>query len=135
MDPPTFVVAVQNPSSAGDTILVFHPASSSPITSITLATNVVALTYGRESVRHGRRPCIFALTERREVIKIVEGEGERVTTGAMNGENEHDKENENENENEQTISAFDEVFDVDQVEKRAQTVRAETDYSKCVERK
>ena len=129
MDPPTFAVAVQNPSSAGDTILVFHPTSSSPITSITLATNVVALTYGRESVRHGRRPCIFALTERREVIKIVEGEGERVTTGMMDGENEH------ENEHEQTVSAFDEVFDVDQVEKRAQTVRAETDYSRCVERK
>ena len=136
MDTPMFAVAVQNPSSStgstgnsgstttvmGDTILVFQPASSSPIASITLTTNVVALAWGRESVRLGRRSCIFALTERREVIKIVDGEVIVQEEKEENGE-----------EEEMAISAFDEVFDVDQVEKRAQSVRAETDYSKCEE--
>jgi len=136
MDTPMFAVAVQNPSSSpssstsnsnhttmmmGDTILVFQPESSSPIASITLTTNVVALAWGRESVRLGRRACIFALTERREVIKIVDGE-------VVVQEKEEEKEEE---EEETAISAFDEVFDVDQVEKRAQSIRAETDYSKC----
>ena len=131
MDTPMFAVAVQNPSAStgsttatntgvGDTILVFQPASSSPIASVTLTTNVVALAWGRESVRLGRRSCIFALTERREVIKIVDGEVAVQEEKEENGEDE-----------EGTISAFDEVFDVDQVEKRAQSVRAETDYSKC----
>ena len=104
----------------GDTILVFQPESSSPIASITLTTNVVALAWGRESVKLGRRACIFALTERREVIKIVDGEAVVQEEKEENGE-----------EEEMKISAFDEVFDVDQVEKRAQSVRAETDYSKC----
>ena len=54
------------------------------------------------------------------MIKIVDGEVAVQEEKEENGEDE-----------EGAISAFDEVFDVDQVEKRAQSVRAETDYSKC----
>ena len=56
----------------------------------------------------------LALTERREIIKIVEGEA---------------SEEEESHGDEEKVTAFDEVFDVDLVEKRAQTIQAEKDYS------
>ena len=78
------------------------------------------MVWGRDSVRLGRRLCLFALTERREIIKIVEGEAmeeEEVSHG-----------------DEEKVTAFDEVFDVDLVEKRAQTIQTEKSYRNCGKR-
>lgn len=95
-----------------DSLLFFQPESATPVASVTLNTKVWALAYGREAARQGRRRCVFAMTEKREIVKVVEGEG----TEAME-------------EEETTISAFDEVFDVDQVEKEAENLRKGRDYS------
>lgn len=127
MDDPMFAIAVQSEccrllsyigstQPEGDTILIFTPQSSTPVASVTLASPVLALVWGRESVRLGRRVCLFALTERREIIKIVEGEA-----STMEVESHGDEEK---------VTAFDEVFDVDLVEKRAQTIRTEKNYSR-----
>lgn len=125
LDDPLFAVAVQSLSyfhdsfvestqPSVDSILIFTPQSSTPIASVTLSTPVLAMVWGRDSVRLGRRLCLFALTERREIIKIVEGEA---------------SEEEESHGDEEKVTAFDEVFDVDLVEKRAQTIQAEKDYS------
>lgn len=81
---------------------------------MTLSTPVLAMVWGRDSVRLGRRLCLFALTERREIIKIVEGESseEKSPTG-----------------DEEKVTAFVKCLMVDLVEKRAQTIQAEKDYS------
>lgn len=95
-----------------DSLLFFQPESATPVASVTLNTKVWALAYGREGARQGRRRCVFAMTEKKEIVKVVEGEVKE----AME-------------EEETTISAFDEVFDVDQVEKEAENLRKGRDYS------
>ena len=61
--------------------------------------------------------CLFCLTEKREIIQIVEGEVQSPANSAQPDET-------------PVISAFDEVFEVDKVEERANTLRQESDYSK-----
>ena len=91
-----------------DSLLFFRPESATPVASVTLNTKVWALAYGREGARQGRRRCVFAMTEKKEIVKVVEGEVKETTEAT---------------EEEMTISAFDEVFDVDQVEKEAEYLR------------
>ena len=62
--------------------------------------------------------CLFCLTEKREIIQIVEGEAKE---GPFSGVEES-----------KGFSAFDEVFDVDKVEERAQALKKATDYSRPV---
>ena len=54
------------------------------------------------------------MTEKKEIVKVVEGEVKEVKEAK---------------EEETTVSAFDEVFDVDQVEKEAENLRKGRDYS------
>ena len=63
--------------------------------------------------------CLFCLTEKRDIIQIVEGE---VKEGGISGAEETGG-----------FSAFDEVFDVDKVEERAQALKKGVDYSKAKE--
>lgn len=98
-----------------DSLLFFQPESATPVASVTLNTKVWALAYGREGARQGRRRCVFAMTEKKEIVKVVEGEVKDTTEAT---------------EEEMTISAFDEVFDVDQVEKEAENLRKGRDYSR-----
>ena len=56
-----------------------------------------------------------SMTEKKEIVKVVEGEVKETTEAT---------------EEEMTISAFDEVFDVDQVEKEAENLRKGRDYSR-----
>lgn len=97
-----------------DSLLFFRPESATPVASVTLNTKVWALAYGREGARQGRRRCVFAMTEKKEIVKVVEGEVKETTEAT---------------EEEATVSAFDEVFDVDQVEKEAENLRKGRDYS------
>lgn len=62
--------------------------------------------------------CLFCLTEKREIIQIVEGEGALSTM-----------------ESEKAVTAFDEVFDVDKVEERALALNQANDYRMCRERR
>ena len=100
-----------------DTVLIFKPESQVPVASITLTTKVHAMCWGKTSIQEGRQMCLFCLTEKREIIQIVEGE---VKTPA----------NSTQPDETPVISAFDEVFEVDKVEERANSLRQESDYSK-----
>ena len=59
--------------------------------------------------------CLFCLTDRREIIKIVEGEAERVELVG---------------DEVKKVTAFDEVFDVDKVEEMAETMKRAKNYSR-----
>ena len=98
-----------------DAVLVFDPESAVPVVSVKLTTKVFAMTWGRESIREGRRPCLYCLTERGEVVKIVEGEAEKVAIRSQETKK---------------ASAFDEVFEVDKVEELANEMRVKEDYSR-----
>lgn len=98
-----------------DAVLVFDPESAVPVVSVKLTTKVFAMTWGRESIREGRRPCLYCLTERGEVVKIVEGEAEKVPIRSQETKK---------------ASAFDEVFEVDKVEELANEMRVKEDYSR-----
>ena len=60
--------------------------------------------------------CLFCLTDRREIIKIVEGEAERVELVG---------------DEVKKVTAFDEVFDVDKVEEMAETMKRTKNYSRA----
>ena len=121
LDEPLIVAAVQNEERPeSDSLLFFRPESATPVASVTLNTKVWALAYGREGARQGRRRCVFAMTEKKEIVKVVEGEVKETTEAT---------------EEEMTISAFDEVFDVDQVEKEAENLRKGRDYNDLLKTK
>lgn len=94
--------------------MIFEPEHSTPIASITLTTQVHAMCWGKTSIQEGRRISLFCLTEKREIIQIVEGESGLKMV----------------NEKEEIITAFDEVFDVDKVEERASALKKAGDYSR-----
>ena len=113
-DRPLFAVTLHN-SSDTDTILILSPESSRPVASVTLNAHVEAMCWGKESVRSGRRVCLFCLTDRREIIRIVEGEAERAELVG---------------DEVKKVTAFDEVFDVDKVEEMAETMKRKQNYSR-----
>lgn len=59
---------------------------------------------------------LFCLTEKREIIQIVEGESELKMV----------------NESAEGVTAFDEVFDVDKVEERASVLKKGSDYGMLI---
>lgn len=59
---------------------------------------------------------LFCLTEKREIIQIVEGESELKMV----------------NELAEGVTAFDEVFDVDKVEERASVLKKGSDYGMLI---
>lgn len=59
---------------------------------------------------------LFCLTEKREIIQIVEGESELKMV----------------NELADGVTAFDEVFDVDKVEERASVLKKGSDYGMLI---
>ena len=103
-------------SEQADTVLIFRPESATPVASVSLTTRVHCMCWGKTSIQEGRKLCLFCLTEKREIIQIVEGEVKKTTSSGM-------EENEG-------FSAFDEVFDVDKVEERANALKKDSDYSK-----
>ena len=114
-DRPLFAVTLHNTPET-DSILILSPESSTPVASVTLNAHVEAMCWGKESIRSGRRVCLFCLTDRREIIKIVEGEAERVELVG---------------DEVKKVTAFDEVFDVDKVEEMAETMKRTKNYSRA----
>lgn len=74
------------------------------------------MCWGRTSIQEGRRMSLFCLTEKREIIQIVEGESELKMV----------------NESAEGVTAFDEVFDVDKVEERASVLKKGSDYGMLI---
>lgn len=74
------------------------------------------MCWGRTSIQEGRRMSLFCLTEKREIIQIVEGESELKMV----------------NELAEGVTAFDEVFDVDKVEERASVLKKGSDYGMLI---
>lgn len=74
------------------------------------------MCWGRTSIQEGRRMSLFCLTEKREIIQIVEGESELKIV----------------NEIGEGVTAFDEVFDVDKVEERASALKKGSDYGRLI---
>ena len=114
-DRPLFAVTLHNTPET-DSILILSPESSTPVASVTLNAHVEAMCWGKESIRSGSRVCLFCLTDRREIIKIVEGEAERVELVG---------------DEVKKVTAFDEVFDVDKVEEMAETMKRTKNYSRA----
>jgi hypothetical protein len=108
---------VPKPSKACSVLLI-SPDSPTPLASVTLPIKVFAMCWARDSAARGRRLCLYCLTDNREIIKVVEGEVEKqnVLEAATRGEA-------------KKVSAFDEVFSVDQVAELSVAVKRETDYS------
>lgn len=102
-------------SGESDTVLIFDPERSVPVVSIKLSTKILAMTWARESVAEGRRMCLYCLTERGEVVKIVEGAVEKVPIQSQEVKK---------------ASAFDEVFEVDKVEELANEMNVKDGYSR-----
>ena len=109
------VLSVDQQAVHHDSVLIFKPESQIPVASITLTTKVHAMCWGKTSIEAGRQMCLFCLTEKREIIQIVEGEILSTITKP---------------DETPVVSAFDEVFEVDKVEERANALRQESDYSK-----
>lgn len=101
-----------------DTVMIVRPEDGKPVASFALTTQVLKMCWGREKTSAGERRCLFCLTGRREIVKIVEGE----------------EEVEEEQGEERKVTAFDEVFDVDKVEELAGKIKQDGSYSGCWER-
>lgn len=108
MDNCRILIHIGSKKNEGDTILLFTPESITPISSIQLGTKVFGMCWGRTYVSENEtKLCLFCLTEKREIIQIIEG----------------DKVMKKEEDGKVAVTGFDEVYAVDKVEEQANMLK------------
>ena len=110
-------IQIGSKKTEGDTILLFSPDNITPISSIQLGTKVYGMCWGRTYVSEKEtKLCLFCLTEKREIIQIIEGD--KVMT--------------REEDRKPAVSGFVEVYAVDKVEQQANELKKKNEQYRMI---